>query len=792
MQKILTSTAQGLVKSITTSVLRVTSVRLTTLASLLLATLVLAACGGGGGSGGDSGNTNRPFGPFGVTTNPAGDVNIFPDDGTVSYTLSITKLDTAPTLSLNATAEITGACSIAQVGPTALTYGANNQTTTRFDITFAGTTTDGGSCVANFAVNEITNLVTQTRKFPRTVTFSAEQAPALVAELVGNGENILAPGQARVDVTATKQDAGKRLDITFHNNIASDGSPSCTATLVGSTTHQYRTAGGISTAVVTYNVSPTNPGSVSNCGTFNFTAAEGSATGSRDFSRSISFLLDTDSDGIADSMDNCPMVANPGQSDLDSDGEGDVCDTDSDSDTDGVMDANDVDADGDGLIELSTVTQLNMMRHNLAGTNLTMTAGGPGNNMSCGGGRPGDASACNGYEQMADFDLNDLPDNAIPGHNWEPVGTCKVNSCRTGVQLFFTGIFSGNDFTISNLFIRVPETPLGFGFFGAISPTAQLRNVHIRGGNITRIGRAATHTGGLVGYGQQGTISNSSVTLAAISGGSSIGGLVGDGQRATISSSVATIGSINGTGGQIGGLVGLATEGKISSSVAMVGSVSGRDTVGGLVGDVSFGIISSSVATAGSISGTDIYTGGLVGFGDSMRIYSSVATVGSISGTEHVGGLVGFGAGATINSSLAVTNSITGSSNVGVLVGGVGSGSATATASYWDDRVTLMPSSGNTDVAGSSAQTTAALTTPTVFTGPNNIYATWVNGWCDSATGDFITDSSSPLAIDANRVWDLGTASEYPAITCVQHLFSLVDQREAASRALAGILPLVD
>jgi len=45
-------------------------------------------------------------------------------------------------------------------------------------------------------------------------------------------------------------------------------------------------------------------------------------------------IVDTDSDGIADSSDNCPLVYNPDQADDDGDGKGDVCDNDQDDDED--------------------------------------------------------------------------------------------------------------------------------------------------------------------------------------------------------------------------------------------------------------------------------------------------------------------------------------------------------------------------------------------------------------------------------------------------------------------------
>ncbi len=81
-------------------------------------------------------------------------------------------------------------------------------------------------------------------------------------------------------------------------------------------------------------------------------------------------IVDIDEDGVADTADNCPNVANADQLDQDNDGEGDLCDADLDGDTvenevdncpslanvdqsdldeDGIGDACDTDVDGDSV-----------------------------------------------------------------------------------------------------------------------------------------------------------------------------------------------------------------------------------------------------------------------------------------------------------------------------------------------------------------------------------------------------------------------------------------------------------
>ncbi len=60
--------------------------------------------------------------------------------------------------------------------------------------------------------------------------------------------------------------------------------------------------------------------------------------------------VDTDGDGIVDSLDNCPGVPNPSQGNMDGDSLGDVCDPDTDGD--GVLNTSDPDDDNDKVYDV--------------------------------------------------------------------------------------------------------------------------------------------------------------------------------------------------------------------------------------------------------------------------------------------------------------------------------------------------------------------------------------------------------------------------------------------------------
>ncbi|MGN7760872.1 S-layer homology domain-containing protein [Paenibacillus sp. 22594] len=193
------------------------------------------------------------------------------------------------------------------------------------------------------------------------------------------------------------------------------------------------------------------------------------------------------------------------------------------------------------------------------------------------------------FELTADIDLSSYA-------NWEPIGTYAINN-------YFYGNIDGNGFKITNLKIDRPGQHY-IGLFGAnkgIITNIILEVIEVK---------ADQFVGGLVGFNDSGTISNS-YTAGSVSGFSTVGGLVGYNGSGTISNSYA-IGSVSGSGilnFTLGGLVGVS-EGTISNCYA-TGSVSGYDGLGGLVGLNYNGSINTSYAT-GNVSGTT-KIGGLVG-----------------------------------------------------------------------------------------------------------------------------------------------------------------------------------
>ena len=347
------------------------------------------------------------------------------------------------------------------------------------------------------------------------------------------------------------------------------------------------------------------------------------------------------------------------------------------------------DTDADGLIEITTLAQLDAIRHDPGGDGIPVDTGAIAyatafpdvTRVVC----DNSSGVCEGYELMADLDffdtnedglvdtnddtngdgLVDAEDNTTYWNNgagWEPLG-----SGTTG----FAATFDGNGHTIAHLYVNRGFTG---GLFSATWFTGVIRHI----GVIDMLVVSREKAGGLVGY-NLGLITGSYAT-GWVAGEREVGGLVGD------------------------------NNGEIRTSYA-TGRVAGRDDVGGLVG----------------------YNGG--------EIHTSYAT-GRVAGRDDVGGLVGNN-GGEIHTSYA-TGRVAGRDDVGGLVGIVSPDSPIA-ASYWD-----TATSGQTSRSHGTGQTTTQLQTPTSYSG---IYADWNvdldGGGTTDDPWDFGTSSQYPaLAVD--------------------------------------------
>jgi hypothetical protein len=225
-----------------------------------------------------------------------------------------------------------------------------------------------------------------------------------------------------------------------------------------------------------------------------------------------------------------------------------------------------------------------------------------------------------------------------PANEWISIGAYFYDEkIKDYDNKIFKGIFDGNDFIVSGIYIN---GNLGYyGLFGYVSSGGIIKNLGVYASYI----KGDYIVGGLVGNNMGATINNCSFT-GTIMAESYAGGLVGQNVAGKINNSFST-GSITGTGsanGSVGGLVGRnADEGDstISNSYS-TSTVIGKSKVGGLVGENDMSIISDSYST-GMVTGEG-YVGGLVGWNTYSTINNSYST-SMVTGENSVGGLVGEG-----------------------------------------------------------------------------------------------------------------------------------------------------
>ena len=238
--------------------------------------------------------------------------------------------------------------------------------------------------------------------------------------------------------------------------------------------------------------------------------------------------------------------------------------------------ATDYDLDNDRLIDITTLAQLNAIRHDLNGngdaTHADYGTAFPLRNTSSTGRMGCPSGTCIGYELLNNLDFDENNDGAITqadttywngGAGWAPIGSNTAP---------YTATFEGNGKTISHLYIN---RYVNFsGFFASTDTTAHIRSLGLVNA-VINTGQGTV--GALVGL-NKGRIAASYVT-GSVTANTNVGGLVGAAQRGSYIVASYAMASVvcnqSGPWGTGGGLVGANGSGATIASSYSLGSVTG-------------------------------------------------------------------------------------------------------------------------------------------------------------------------------------------------------------------------
>ncbi|SFQ58017.1 filamentous hemagglutinin family N-terminal domain-containing protein [Nitratireductor indicus] len=274
---------------------------------------------------------------------------------------------------------------------------------------------------------------------------------------------------------------------------------------------------------------------------------------------------------------------------------------------------------------------------------------------------------------------------------FDPVG---INSANP-----FTGGLDGQGHTISGLKIdRSGE--MNVGLLG-YADNATVSDLTLSGGSIA----GGQLVGALAGEFNGGTITSVSSNIS-VAGSEFVGGLVGASQNFTAISLASASGDVSGSGDTVGGLIGALFEGTLSQSYA-TGNVSGSSLVGGLVGANGYasggGTIDQSFAT-GNVTGAGYGLGGLVGSNEGA--ISNAYAMGNVTSTgasSATGGFVGVVLSSASIENAYATGKVTGAAPVGGFAGSSGADASAIKSAYWNTETSGQASgivAGGGDITG--------------------------------------------------------------------------------------------
>ena len=417
----------------------------------------------------------------------------------------------------------------------------------------------------------------------------------------------------------------------------------------------------------------------------------------------------------------------------------------------------DYDTNDDGLIEISSLAQLNAIRWDTNGDGLVtgsnqsnFRSAFPGGTYTGTGAMGCPSTGCSGYELDADLDFdtngNGTADSGDTywdsGKGWNPIAE-------------YATTLDGNGHTISNLFINRTSVSWA-GLFARVKSGGTISNLTLYGTSVTST-NAVNHLNNSLAGAFAGRLSSG----AKIRGVEAYGNVTA---QASVSRPTIAGGLVGHNAGDVSDSHSNVTVNAITPAdglqiYAFAGGIAGENS-----GDITtsyFTASASANARHNNSSGGEARSGGIVGklTGGSIKASYSTGTTDS-RGTNNWsgGGIVGYmlidgnNATAELVAVYATGQVKRGSQNpllnadfngvVGKTIARNG-GSITVTDSYYDkDKIKQV-----TAKTYNVEKTTAELQSPTGYSG---IYANW------DLNLDGVTGGDDP--------WHFGTSSEYPVL----------------------------
>ena len=231
------------------------------------------------------------------------------------------------------------------------------------------------------------------------------------------------------------------------------------------------------------------------------------------------------------------------------------------------------------------------------------------------------------YKLMANIDFNDKPFYMLSSSNYNK----------------FTGVFDGNNYTISNAKFKGSSKA---GLFGDSSGT--IKNINLSNIDVEGMG----YIGTILGY-NSGTVSNVSDSNSKVNAKFDYSGLIGYISTGLVQDIKITNLTNNNQTGYAGGLTGYVGDSAIikGAEINNLKLTSNGIYTGGITG-YNNGTISSIFVNDANVQGTERV--GLA-VGDNRKTTTSIIVNGAVTGNTYTGGIVGYSEG-TLNAVLTNGN----------------------------------------------------------------------------------------------------------------------------------------